>query len=69
MCKFMPNNKPKYLIQCAKCGTLLFKTEQGLMFNTKIKCPACGKFLQIPDDIVITKEEKVINRKNLTNNS
>ena len=57
------NNKSRYLIQCANCGALLFKTEQGLMFGTKIKCSNCKNVLEVPKDVVVTKEERVIKVK------
>ena len=60
----MSNNKPKYLVQCVKCGTPLFKTEQGLMFNTQIKCPGCEKILRIPDDVVVTVDKKTLDNNN-----
>ena len=60
----MSNNKPKYLVQCAKCGTPLFKTEQGLMFNTQIKCSGCEKILRIPDDVVVTVDKKTLDNNN-----
>jgi len=48
----------KYLIQCKSCGALLLKTEMVSFFNTEIKCPKCRKILKLPEDIIITKEDK-----------
>ena len=48
----------KYLIQCKFCGALLIKTEIVSFFNTEIKCPKCREILKLPEDIIITKEEK-----------
>jgi phage FluMu protein Com len=50
----MKQNIKKYLIQCHYCGTLLFKSETGIFFNTQIKCPKCKKIVKVPEDIVIT---------------
>ena len=60
----MANNKPKYLIQCRYCGYLLLKTQEGLMFNTEIKCPNCKTKIRIPDDIVITVDKKTLDNIN-----
>ena len=37
---------------------MLIKTEMVSFFNTEIKCPKCREILKLPEDIIITKEEK-----------
>ena len=48
----------RFLIQCKFCGALLIKTEMVSFFNTEIKCSKCGKILKLPEEIIITKEDK-----------
>jgi len=48
----------RYLIQHKKCGALLLKTDTAIFFNTQIKCPNCKEIVNIPEDIIITSEEK-----------
>ena len=48
--------KTKYLVQCKHCGQLLFKKEQGIMFDIEIKCSGCQRMLKTPQDVVLTLE-------------
>jgi len=51
------NYKKKYLIQCKFCGSPLFKSDTGILFNTQIKCPKCKKILNLPEDVVVTLDK------------
>ena len=49
----------KYLVYCKHCGNLLLKTRDPFIriFTAEIKCPACKKLLNLPEDseIVLNK--------------
>jgi len=51
------NYKKKYLIQCKFCGSPLFKSDTGILFNTQIKCSHCKKIIHIPEEIVMTLDK------------
>ena len=52
------NYKKKYLIQCKFCGSPLFKSDTGILFNTQIKCSYCEKIIHIPEEVVLTLDKK-----------
>ena len=45
--------KLKYIFYCSHCGHLILKTERLAMFPGRIKCPECGEYLTIPDDLIV----------------
>lgn len=49
----------KYIIICKKCGRILMKTEESIVFLLKleIQCPQCEKILFFPQDIKVYVEK------------
>jgi len=43
----------RYIIQCRKCGMVLFKKSSYELDDGEIKCRQCGDLKRMPEDVIL----------------